>query len=56
MQEGSRFAKRWGLDGLALASEPLVMSPGLIGYAKEKGLIVASYGAWNDEPEKAKVN
>ena len=56
MQEGSRFAKRWGLDGLALASEPLVMSPGLIGYTKEKGLVVASYGTWNDEPEKAKVN
>jgi len=56
MQEGIRFAKRWDLDGLALASEPLVMSPGLIRYTKEKGLVVASYGAWNDDPEKAKVN
>jgi glycerophosphoryl diester phosphodiesterase len=55
MQEGVRFAKRWDLNGLALASEPLIMSPGLTRYTKEKGLVVASYGAWNDEPEKAKV-
>jgi glycerophosphodiester phosphodiesterase len=55
LQEGVRFAKAWNLDGLALASEPLVMAPGLTGFVKAKGLVVASYGAWNNEPEYAKV-
>jgi glycerophosphoryl diester phosphodiesterase len=55
VQEAVRFAKRWNLDGLALASDPLVMAPKLIGAIKNRGLVCASYGDLNDNPENAKV-
>src|SRR6266487_43020 len=55
LQEAVHFCKRWNLDGMALASEPLVWAPGLIGVMKERGLVCASYGELNDDPENAKV-
>ncbi|MAD83017.1 MAG: hypothetical protein CL912_08635 [Deltaproteobacteria bacterium] len=56
VQEAIRFAKRWHLDGLALASEPLIAAPHLIRVVQEHGLICLSYGDLNDVPENAKVS
>jgi glycerophosphoryl diester phosphodiesterase len=56
LQEAIHFAKRWNLDGVVMASEPFVYAPRLVGVAKEKGLVTASYGALNNEPKCAKVS
>ena len=56
MQEAVHFARDWGLDGIVMASEPLVFCPRLINMAKSYGLICASYGSLNDEPASAKVS
>lgn len=55
LQEGIHFAKAWNIDGLALASEPLIFALKLVGFVKERGLVCASYGAMNDEAEGVKV-
>jgi glycerophosphoryl diester phosphodiesterase len=55
LQEAVHFSNRWNLDGLALASEPLVMAPKLIGKIKSHNLVCVSYGELNDDPQKAKV-
>lgn len=55
LQEAVHFANRWNLDGLVLASEPLVMAPKLIGKIKDYNLVCVSYGELNDDPQKAKV-
>ncbi|KAE8144373.1 hypothetical protein BDV25DRAFT_145691 [Aspergillus avenaceus] len=55
LQEAIRFADTWGLDGIVMASETFVYAPGLISVAKGRGLVTASYGALNNEPECAKV-
>lgn len=55
LQEAVHFANRWNIDGLALASEPLVMAPKLIGEIKDHGLVCVSYGDLNDSPENARV-
>ena len=49
------FATAWGLDGIVVISYPLVACPRLLTYAKDMGLVVASYGALNNEPECALV-
>ncbi|MCJ1384208.1 Glycerophosphocholine phosphodiesterase, partial [Xylographa soralifera] len=54
LQEAVRFAKRWNLAGIVMASEPLVMCPMLISYVRDSGLLCASYGASNDDPKSAK--
>jgi glycerophosphodiester phosphodiesterase len=56
MQEAVHFATCWELDGVVMASEPFVMSPRLVGYVKSKGLVTASYGGLNNDPESAKVS
>jgi glycerophosphoryl diester phosphodiesterase len=56
LQEAVHFVKRWNLDGIVMASEPFVLAPRLIGLARNKGLVCASYGALNDDPRSAKVN
>ena len=56
LQQAVHFAKRWALDGVVMASEPFVYAPKLIGLAKAKGLMTASYGALNNEPDCAKVS
>lgn len=55
-QEALHFAKRWELDGVVMASKPFVYAPRLIGLAKERGLMAASYGTLNNDPECAKVS
>ena len=39
-----------------MASEPFVYAPRLIRVAKERGLMAASYGKLNNDPECAKVS
>lgn len=56
LQEAIHFATSWGLDGISMASEPFVFAPLLVGVAKERGLVTASYGGLNDDPECAKVS
>ncbi|KAJ8129714.1 hypothetical protein O1611_g3914 [Lasiodiplodia mahajangana] len=50
VQAGVHFAKTWGLAGLCLASEPLMLDPELIGDIKCDGLLCASYGPQNSVP------
>ena len=56
LQQSIRFARRWNLAGIVILSDPLVMCPRLIGYAKSAGLKVCSYGPLNNKPENAKVS
>ena len=49
------FTTAWGLDGIVVVSDPVVMCPRLLTYAKDMGLVVASYGELNNEPECALV-
>ncbi|KFA48263.1 hypothetical protein S40293_07376 [Stachybotrys chartarum IBT 40293] len=42
------------LAGVAMAAEPFVLAPGLIGLVKERGLFTISYGNLNDMVEAAK--
>ncbi|TGJ79060.1 hypothetical protein E0Z10_g9704 [Xylaria hypoxylon] len=51
VQAGLHFAKTWGLAGICLASEPLMLCPELIGDIKRSGLLCASYGPQNSIPE-----
>lgn len=55
LQEAICFAKSWRLAGIISRSDPFVMSPQLIGYVKDAGLLCASWGGLNDEPLQAKV-
>lgn len=55
LQEAMRFAKKWDLVGVVMASEPFVASPILIDFVKSSGLVCGSYGAQNDDPRCAKV-
>ena len=50
------FAKAWSLAGIVMLSDPFVMCPRLLTYAKDCGLVVGSYGNLNDDPEFAKVS
>lgn len=56
LQEAIHFAKNWDLSGIVMASEPFVMCPKLLKYARSSGLFCASYGALNDDPQGAKVS
>ncbi|KAM5444967.1 hypothetical protein MferCBS31731_000423 [Microsporum ferrugineum] len=55
LQVAVRFATQWGLAGLVLASDVLVMCPQLVGYVKGKGLVCATYGPLNNVLESVKV-
>ncbi|KAK2808001.1 hypothetical protein FQN50_005083 [Emmonsiellopsis sp. PD_5] len=50
-----RFAKRWKLQGLVLASDTFVICPRLIRVVKGAGLECGSYGVLNNVPEHVKV-
>ncbi|KAF2994903.1 hypothetical protein E8E14_002469 [Neopestalotiopsis sp. 37M] len=54
-QEAVRFAKKWNLEGVAIRSQPLVAAPELIDLVKSSGLVCASWGDLNDEPESVKL-
>ncbi len=56
VQEAVQFSRMWQLDGVVLASDPLVLYPRLINFVKNHGLICASYGALNNDPKSAKVS
>lgn len=56
LQGAIEFAKSWDLAGIVMLSDPFVMCPRLLTYAKDSGLVVGSYGNLNDEPECALVN
>ena len=55
LQAAIEFAKAWNLAGIVMLSEPFVMCPKLLTYAKDSGLVVGSYGNLNDEPDCALV-
>lgn len=55
MREAVHFATSWGLDGIVTRSDPFVFASILIQHAKKKGLITASFGKLNGEPQYAKV-
>jgi glycerophosphoryl diester phosphodiesterase len=55
IQTAVHFSRHLGLDGVVMASEPFVASPKLVKAVQDRGLYCASYGALNDEPDKAKV-
>lgn len=55
VKEAVHFATSWGLDGIVTRSDPFVFAPILIQHAKKKGLITASFGRLNGEPQYAKV-
>ncbi|KAK0753576.1 Glycerophosphoryl diester phosphodiesterase family-domain-containing protein [Schizothecium vesticola] len=55
IQTAVHFSRHLGLDGVVMASEPFVASPKLVKAMQDRGLYCASYGALNDEPDKAKA-
>ncbi|CAF9920731.1 Glycerophosphocholine phosphodiesterase [Imshaugia aleurites] len=55
LQGAIEFAKAWNLAGIVMLSDPFVMCPRLLTYAKDSGLVVGSYGNLNDEPECALI-
>ncbi|KAH0562731.1 hypothetical protein GP486_002608 [Trichoglossum hirsutum] len=54
-QQAVHFAKSWNLSGIDMASEPLVMCPRLVKYARDLGLACSSYGTLNNDPKSAKI-
>lgn len=56
LQAAVRFAQQWGLNGIVLASETLIICPRLIGYVQRSGLVCGSYGPLNNIPENAQVS
>ena len=56
LQGAIEFAKAWNLAGIVVLSDPFVMCPRLLTYAKDSGLVVGLYENLNDEPECALVS
>ncbi|KAI5298869.1 Glycerophosphocholine phosphodiesterase [Ascosphaera atra] len=55
LQEAVRFASRWNLLGVVTNAEPLVLCPRLVRVVKESGLVCVSYGVYNNDPEKVRL-
>ncbi|KAK0125575.1 Glycerophosphocholine phosphodiesterase [Cadophora gregata f. sp. sojae] len=55
LQEAVHFARRWGLPGVVMSSEPFVTSPMLVPFVHDAGLVCVSFGALNDDPRNAKI-
>ena len=55
LQQAVHFAKSWRLAGVISQADPFVLSPALIRYVKDSGLMCASWGGLNDDPAHAKV-
>ncbi|KAL9033885.1 MAG: hypothetical protein Q9180_005711, partial [Flavoplaca navasiana] len=53
LREAIWFAKSWRLAGVISRSQPLVVSPQLIGRVQDAGLVCISWGELNDVPENA---
>lgn len=56
LQEAIWFARSWRLAGVISRSQPLVISPKLIRYVQDAGLLCISWGDLNNVAEYAKVN
>ncbi|KAL8902253.1 MAG: hypothetical protein Q9207_004820 [Kuettlingeria erythrocarpa] len=54
LREAIWFAKSWRLAGVICRSQPLAVSPQLIGCVQDAGLVCISWGELNDDPEQAK--
>ncbi|KAJ6780595.1 hypothetical protein PWT90_07122 [Aphanocladium album] len=54
LQMGMKFARYWQLTGLVLACDTFLLCPRLIFLVKSAGLVCASYGLGNNDPENAK--
>ncbi|MCJ1426861.1 Glycerophosphocholine phosphodiesterase [Sticta canariensis] len=55
LQGAIEFATAWDLAGVVMLSDPFVMCPRLLTYAKNAGLVVCSYGHLNNDPECALI-
>lgn len=53
LREAVWFAKRWRLAGIISRSQPLVVSPRLIGRVQDAGLVCISWGELNDGADDA---
>jgi glycerophosphodiester phosphodiesterase len=56
LQEAVHFARRWNLPGVVMSSEPFIMSPKLMAYVKDAGLVCVSFGFMNNDAENARVS
>ncbi len=56
LQTAVRFAHRFGLAGVVVASDPFVASPGLVNFVREQAIYTATYGPLNDDATCAKVS
>ncbi|KAL8972076.1 MAG: hypothetical protein Q9197_002952 [Variospora fuerteventurae] len=54
LREAIWFAKSWRLAGVISRSQPLAVSPQLIGCVQDAGLVCISWGELNDDPKQAK--
>lgn len=55
LQEAIHFAKRWSLTGIVMESRAFVECPRLVEYARSFGLLTATYGPANNDPEAVQV-
>lgn len=55
VQVAVKFPQRWDIAGIAFPCEPMLLCPRLVGFVKARGLVCATYGMLNDEPEMVKV-
>lgn len=55
LQIAVRFAKQWGLAGIVVAADSLLMCPRLIKSIKNQGLICGTYNGLNNEPGNVEV-
>lgn len=56
VQMAVQFAQRWNLAGVVFACDALLMSPRLVGFVKGRGLLCATYGGMNNEPNMVKAS
>lgn len=56
LQMAVHFARRWNLDGIVLACETFVYCPRFIKFVQNAGLLCASYGLLNNDPNIARVS
>lgn len=55
IQTAVQFATRWNLAGVVFACDALILCPRLVGLLKVRGLVCATYGPLNHEPDMVEV-
>ncbi|KAL6850989.1 Glycerophosphocholine phosphodiesterase [Amphichorda felina] len=55
VQVAVQFARRWNLAGMVFACEALLLCPRLVGFVKTRGLVCATYGVLNNDPQMVKL-